>query len=222
MFIGHFGVALAAKKLAPKTSLGTLFMSVQLTDLVWPVFLLLGLEHVRIDPGNTVMTPLDFYDYPITHSLVGVLAWSAVLGSSYFLVRRYRRGALVVAAAVTSHWILDALVHRPDLPVFPDGPYIGMGLWNSPWIEVVLELAIFLTGVFVYSRTTVARDRMGKWGFRSLSVVLVLIWSMAISGSPPSSERTIAIVGLVQWVFVWWAYRVDAHRQTRASTKEGT
>jgi hypothetical protein len=88
MFLGHYGVALAAKKVAPRVSLGTLFLSTQFVDLLWPVFLLLGLERVRIDPGNTVVTPLDFYDYPITHSLVGGLVWSMLFGVVYYLLRR--------------------------------------------------------------------------------------------------------------------------------------
>lgn len=108
MFLGHYGVALAAKKVAPRVSLGTMILSTQLADLLWPVFLILGLEHVRIDPGNTMVTHLDFYNYPISHSLVGLLAWSVLFGVVYYLLRRYPRGAWIVGAGVVSHWILVA------------------------------------------------------------------------------------------------------------------
>src|SRR3989339_132004 len=117
MFIGHYAVALAAKKGAPKVSLGTLFIAAQLVDLLWPLFLLLGLEHVRIDPGNTAFTPLDFYDYPITHSLVGAVGWSMLLGGVYYGFRRERKSAVVIGLVVFSHWILDLITHRPDLPL---------------------------------------------------------------------------------------------------------
>jgi len=121
MFLGHFAVALAAKKAGPKVSLGTLFLSVNLVDLIWPLFLLLGLEHVRIDPGNTAVTPLDFFDYPITHSLLASVGWAVAAGVVYYIITKERRGMLIVGAAVLSHWILDALTHRPDLPLIPGG-----------------------------------------------------------------------------------------------------
>src|SRR3989475_3148531 len=114
MYLGHYAVAFAVKKAAPRVSLGTLFISVQLLDLLWPIFLLLGIESVRIDPGNTAFTPLDLHDYPYTHSLVGALVWSVLGGALTFAVTRYRRGAWVVAAAVFSHWVLDFVTHRPD------------------------------------------------------------------------------------------------------------
>src|SRR5512137_1303143 len=115
MFLGHFGLALAAKRASPRTSLGTLVAAAQWIDLVWPALVLAGVEIVRIDPGNTRVTPLDFESFPWTHSLLLVAAWSALLGGAYLLRTRNRRGALVVAALVVSHWVLDAVVHRPDL-----------------------------------------------------------------------------------------------------------
>ena len=160
MFIGHIAVGLAAKRLTPKTSLGTLLISVQCLDLVWPVMLLLGLEHVRIDPGNTVVTPLDFYDYPITHSLLGAAAWSLVLAGIYWLARRERRAALVIGAGVLSHWILDAISHRPDLLLIPGGQIkVGLELWNSLPATLLVEGSLFLAVgwgeqfvLFVYRR----------------------------------------------------------------------
>src|ERR1700756_4973810 len=114
MFIGHFGVALAAKKWAPRTSLGTLFFAAEFLDLLWPILLLLGLEHLRIVPGITKMQPFDFHDYPISHSLVTTILWGAIVGTLYFVIRRHHTGALAVGALVVSHWLLDFVVHRPD------------------------------------------------------------------------------------------------------------
>ena len=127
MFIGHFGGALAAKKAAPRTSLGTLILAAQFIDLLWPIFLLLGLEHVRIAPGITKVSPFDFYDYPISHSLLMVVVWSVVLGGLYYAFRQYPRGAWIIALAVLSHWVLDFIVHWPDLPLWPGGPRAGLG-----------------------------------------------------------------------------------------------
>lgn len=121
MFLGDYAVAFASKKLTPKDSLGTLVLSAQLVDLLWPIFLLLGLEHVRIDAGRTRVTPLDFYDYPITHSLLGAIGWSVGLGLLYFAARRYTRSAWILGAGVFSHRILDLISHAPDLPIIPGG-----------------------------------------------------------------------------------------------------
>lgn len=213
MFIGHYAVALGAKRVAPGVSLGTLFFATQMVDLLWPLFLLLGFEHVRIDPGNTVMTPLDFYDYPITHSLLGAVAWSLLTGLLYYGFRSNIRNALVVAGTVLSHWILDLLTHRPDLPLgFGSTVYVGLGLWNSLWGTLLLELGLFLSGLFLYARYTGARDRFGSYGLWSLTLVLMLIYAGNLFGPPPPSEAAIALAGNFSWVFVIWAYGVDRHR----------
>ena len=128
MFIGHFGVGFGAKAAAPRVSLGTLLLAAQFLDLLWPIFLLLGIESVRIDPGNTAVTPLDFVSYPLTHSLLTGVGWGGLLGGAYALHRRWLRGAVVVAATVVSHWVLDWVSHRPDLPLIPGGNKVGLGL----------------------------------------------------------------------------------------------
>lgn len=214
MFIGHYAVAFASKKAAPETSLGTLFLAAQLADLLWPFFLLIGLEHVRIEPGNTAFTPLDFYDYPFSHSLAGAVVWSVALGLLYYAFRRYKRGAWIVGLCVFSHWILDAIVHRPDLPLIPGSSiYVGFGLWNSVVGSVVVELSIFLVGLVIYLRTTVAQSRTGKYGLWSLIAVLVIIWATNILGPPPPNEKAIAVVGNALWLFVLWAYWINRHRK---------
>ena len=143
MFIGHTAVAFAAKKAAPRTSLGVLMGAVMLLDLIWPVFLLLGIEHVRIHPGETSFSPLRFTDYPWTHSLVTTIGWSILAGLAYWAFTRYWRGALMVGLCVASHWILDFVVHRPDLPLYPHGPKVGLGMWNSPIATVTVEWVMF-------------------------------------------------------------------------------
>src|SRR5947207_2653415 len=161
MFIGHNAVAFAAKRAAPKTSLGVLTAAVMLIDLIWPIFLLVGLEHVRIDPGATRFTPLDFYDYPWTHSLLMSIIWGLAFALAYWIVTRSGRGAVTIALCVVSHWFLDLIAHRPDLPLWPDGPRFGFGLWNYPAATMIIECAMFAGGVLIYVRSTVARDRIG-------------------------------------------------------------
>lgn len=215
MFIGHYAVAFGVKRAAPDVSLGTLFLATQLVDLLWPLFLLLGFEHVRIDPGNTLMTPLDFYDYPFTHGLPGALAWSLLTGLVYYGFRSKVRNALVVAGTVFSHWILDLLTHRPDLPLgFGNTVYVGLGLWNSLWGTLLLELGLFGSGLFLYVQYTRARDRYGSYGLWSLASVLLLIYAANLFGPPPPSETAIALAGNASWVFVIWAYVVDRHRDS--------
>jgi membrane-bound metal-dependent hydrolase YbcI (DUF457 family) len=213
MFLGHFAVGLAAKKVAPRVSLGTLFLASQFVDLVWPLFLLLGLEHVTIDPGNTAATPLDFTHYPYTHSLLGALLWSVLLGFLYFRFGRAKQSALIVALCVFSHWVLDFITHRPDLPLtFWDDARVGLGLWNSLPATVALEAGILGLGVSFYTLATKAMDRVGSIGFWALISTLIVTYIVNILGPPPPDESMIAIAGNAMWLFVTWAYWVDRHR----------
>jgi hypothetical protein len=220
MFLGHYAVALGAKKAAPATSLGTFILAAQLVDLLWPVFLLLGWERVRIDPGNTAVTPLDFVSYPWTHSLVAMAGWGLALGVAYWLVRRYPRGAVVVAMLVVSHWILDALVHGPDLPITPGGETrVGLGLWDSLPATLALELGLFAAGAWIYSRVTEPVDRVGTWSFRALIAVLALIYAGNLFGGAPPGETEVAVVTLGLWLFVPWGYWIDRHRRVRSAPR---
>src|ERR1700739_1506995 len=176
MFIGHFGVALAAKRVAPRTSLGTLILAAQFLDFLWPILLLLGFEHVRVAPGITKVQPFDFYDYPFSHSLTMAVRWSLVVGLLYYTVRRCGRGAWVLGSLVLSHWILDLVVHRPDLPLWPGGPKFGWGLWNYWVLEIALEGALFAVGIWLYLSVTRARDRVGRYAFWALMGFLFLGW----------------------------------------------
>ena len=216
MFIGHFAVALAAKKAAPKTNLATLIAASQLVDLLWPVFLLLGWEHARIEPGNTVVTPLDFYDYPITHSLAGALGWSLLFAGLYYMRRKLSREAVVVGLVVFSHWILDLLTHRPDLPLLGnDSMKFGLGLWNSFAGTMLVEFGLFGIGAFIYLKATKANNRTGTIAFVSLLVFLVVMHLGNLFGPPPPEIGMVAIAGNAMWLFVLWGWWIDKNRNSK-------
>lgn len=216
MFLGHFAVGFAAKRLEPKPSLGVYFAAAQFLDLLWPVLLLLGVEHVRIDPGNTAVTPLDFYHYPWSHSLLVVLGWSAIAAALGYRRYRNKRVALILAACVVSHWVLDLIVHRPDLPVLPQGgPRVGFSLWDSLAATVIVESLLFAAGLWLYVKGTKPKDRTGRLGWIVLTAFLITIWLGNFMGPPPPSVEAIAILGNLQWLFVGLAFWADRHRSTR-------
>ena len=212
MLLGHFGVALAAKKVAPRPSLGTLVLAAQLVDGIWPVFALLGIEQVRIAPGITAVTPLDFVYYPYTHSLLAGIVWAALLAGAYWLARHDNRGSAWIAALVLSHWVLDALSHRPDLPTWPGGPVVGLGLWNSVPATMVVEFALFFAGAGLYATATRPRDRLGSLLLWLFALTLVVLYIASVFGPPPPSPTALAVSGLAGWLFVAWAYWIDRHR----------
>lgn len=220
MFAGHFAVGLGGKALQPRVSLGTWFLSIQFLDLLWPVFLLLGWEQVRITPGYTRMNPLDFYHYPWSHSLVMAVVWAALFALVYRLVRRPEAGlargkaALLLGLGVLSHWGLDYVTHRPDLPLLPGmGRYVGLGLWDQPAVAITLETALFALGAYLYLRATRARDAAGRYGLAALLLFIVLAWLGATFGPPPENEAVLAWGGLIQWLLIPWAYWADRHRE---------
>ncbi len=205
---------MAAKQAAAKVSLGTMFISVQLLDLIWPVLLLAGVEHFRINPGNTVVTPLDFYDYPFSHSLVMSLCWSLLFGIILFARNKGITAAIVAAAGVFSHWILDFITHRPDLPLYPGSTaFFGLGLWNSFAGTLIVELFMFGMGVAMYVKATTPESNKGKFGFWGLIAFLLIIYIMNLFGPPPPNEQAVAIAGNAGWLIVLWAYWVDRNRQ---------
>lgn len=213
MFLGHFAAGLAAKKLTPYTSLGTLLLSAQLLDLIWPTLLLLGAEHVRIAPGNTAVTPLDFVSYPWSHSLAMAVVWALLFSGVYALIRRYPRGAVVALGLVLSHWVLDVVTHRADLPLVPlGGPVVGLGLWHSVPATVVVEGLMFALGLYLYKINTEPVDKIGTHAFVAFAITLVAIYTASLMGPPPPDETTIAYVGQGQWLLVLWGYWLDRHR----------
>jgi hypothetical protein len=212
MFIGHFAVGLALKRAAPRTSLGILVAAPQLLDLLWPWFLLLGWEHVRIEQGHTAFTPLAFDSYPISHSLLMAFVWAAVF---VLLTRRVstRQASLWIGLAVVSHWVLDWITHSPDLPLVPlFGPKVGLGLWNSVAGTVVVETAMFAAATWLYVTGTRARDAIGRWSFVAWIAVLGLIYVGNMFSPPPPDVRSLSLVALLIWLFPLWAWWFDAHR----------
>lgn len=215
MFLGHYAVAFAAKRTAPRVSLGALVLAAQLVDLVWPILLLFGIENVRVDPGNTAFTPLDFYDYPWTHSLLMAIGWSILGGSVYFAFRRRGRDAAIVGFAVFSHWVLDFVTHRPDLPLIPNGATkVGLGLWNSVPATLIFEVLFWVAALTIYIRLTRAKDGRGHFALWSLIAFLSLVYAANVLGPPPPSAEAIAPVSLLLWFTPLWGWWADRHRET--------
>ena len=213
MFIGHFAVAFAAKRVAPAVSLGWLMLAAQFIDLLWPSLLMLGIERVRIAPGATAVTPLAFEHYPWSHSLAMVALWAVVGGGLWLVLHKDRRGALVLALLVLSHWLLDAIVHAPDLPLAPGGTArIGLGLWSSVAASQLLEVALLALGVWLYAGATRALDAIGHWGLWALVGFLLLIQWANVAGPPPPDVKALAWVGQLQWLLVLWGGWIDRHR----------
>lgn len=209
MFIGHFALALAAKKADKKISLGTTFMAVQLLDLLWPPFLLIGIEKVKIEPGNTAFTPLNFIHYPFSHSLVNAAVWAMLFATVFYFIRKDIRGSVIVGLLVLSHWFLDFFTHRPDLPVFPWSDWkVGLGLWSNVTFTLVIEVGLFVAGVYFYLTNT-NLDKKHKIIFWSLIAFLLIVYVMNVFGPPPPSEKAISYAGFSLWLLVAWAYWAD-------------
>jgi hypothetical protein len=217
MFIGHFAVGFAAKRAAPRASLGTYVAAALFLDLLWPVFLLAGIEEVRISPGDTAFTPFDFVSYPWSHSLVAAAFWSLVFGGVHYLMRRDKTTAKMLGAVVFSHWILDWVTHRADLPLAPGlGVKTGLGLWNSVPATIAVEVTFFLALAWWYERATEPLDGVGKWAWYAMIGVLLCIYGANL-GPPPKAgqERLVAFVTMSLLIFVPWAAWVDRHRVFR-------
>jgi hypothetical protein len=212
MFIGHYGLSLAAKRAAPRVSLGVLVAAAQLVDLIWPVLLLLGIERASIVPNTNPFLRLSFDWYPWTHSLVTGIAWGAIAGGAYGVLRRDRAGGTIVGLLVVSHWVLDLIVHTPDLPIYPGGPRVGFGMWRSVAATMVVEAVILVAGVVIYARTTRANDRIGRWAFWGFVAFLVLLYVGNATSAAPPNVTAVAWGALAGWLvplFAWW---VDRHR----------
>ena len=214
MFLGHFALAFGAKKAVPAVSLGALFMACQFADLLWPVLVLAGVEEVRIQPGATAVTPLDFVRYPFSHSLTALLGWGTLVGGIYGVaIRSPMFAGVMLGLLVVSHWVLDVVTHRPDMPLTVRGTTrLGLGLWNSLPATLAVELFLFAAGIALYWRATVARDRLGSVGLWSLVVFLAVAYFASVFGPPPPDARTVAWSAMAMWLLVLWGYWVDRHR----------
>lgn len=219
MFLGHFAAGLAAKKAAPAVSLGLLVTASQFIDLLWPVLLLVGAEEVAIVPGLVESNALSFTHYPWSHSLAMVMLWAAVFAAVYGLIRKDLRGAIVLGACVISHWLLDLVVHIPDLPLYPGhSAHYGMGLWHSVTGTLFVEFGLLAAGIVLYLRSTYAVNRKGTVVFWILIALLVLVQLMNAFGPPPPDVNSIAWAGNLQWLFVALAFWADKHRRPKNTT----
>jgi hypothetical protein len=217
MFLGHYGVAFALKRAEPKLSLGTLFLAVQLPDLLWGAFLLPGWERVRIDPGYAAVTPLQFLEYPMSHSLIGMTVWALIGAAAYYSwptrdTSRHWQAAALVGFAVLSHFPLDLVVHVPDLPLWgQNSTKLGLGLWNNPTATMLLELGVLTAGVAVYAVFRSHRHPVRPGRLAGLVLILVAIYLVNFFGPPPPSVSAIAladIIGLLLLAgFAAWADR---------------
>jgi hypothetical protein len=214
VFIGHFALGLASKRIAPSVSLGALFLACQFADLLWPTLVLLGVESFTIRPGITAAAPFDFEHYPYSHSLLALLAWGILLGLIYrTTIGSTWRAAIVLFALVVSHWVLDVVVHRPDMPLAPGaGPRLGLGLWNSVAGTLAVEFLLYAAGFWLYLKSTVARDRVGSIGLWALLLFLAVVELVNVFGPPPPNVSAVTWSAEAMWLLVAWAYWVDRHR----------
>lgn len=210
MFIGHYGPSFACKAWKPVVPLWVLFVAVQLVDIVWAVLVLLGIEKVRIVPGITATNPFDLYYMPFTHSLPGAIFWSVGAAVVYRAVAPAQKwaAAAIVGVAVFSHWALDLVVHRPDLPLYDDAYKVGFGLWNYPAIAFLLEIALLFGGIALYLRVTEPIDVIGRYGMTVLGLFAVVLQAYVFFGPPPVSDTAFALTALVLYfafaVLVYW------------------
>ena len=218
MFIGHFAVGFGAKKFAPRTSLAVLLAAPLLADILWPPFLLLGWERVRMEPGYTRFNPLDLEYYPWSHSLLALLVWATAFALIYYGIVRYRPGTVAIWVGVVSHWVLDWITHRPDMPLYPGGPKLGLALWNSVAGTMAVEVAMFVVGIWLYLVATRPRDRVGRYGFVSYVSLLLLLYV------GDRFDKSLPTVGELAWtgivamiILIPWAWWFDRHREPRST-----
>ena len=204
--------ALGARTIAPRASLGVFVAAAFGLDLLWPIFLLTGLERVRIEPGNTAFTPLAFDHYPWSHSLLMAVVWALIAGACAPTQANAARTRLVIGLTVLSHWVLDFVTHRPDLPLWPEGPRLGLGLWNSVPGTLIVEGALFLVAIVLYARVVPARDAVGVWSLWSLVVFTGAIWMSGPWGPPPPSVSALTVAALALFLLPIWGSWIERHR----------
>ena len=210
MFIGHFATGLATKKLNTSLSLALMFIAVQFLDILWPILVLSGVETVGIVEGITKLTPLDFTFYPYSHSLLMAVVWGVLFGLAYFIFTKERINATILGALVVSHWFLDLIVHRPDLPLSPFSDFkVGFGLWNYPFVELLIEFSFFFTSVYLYYTVRKPKKKIAFW---SLIGILLITQLMSFFGPLPPNVNSIAWGANLIWIFIllaWWIERLN-------------
>ena len=214
MFVGHFGIGLLAKRSKQLPSLTMMFIAVQLLDLIWPLLVILGIETLSIDPGNTKLTHLSFEHYPYSHSMLMAIFWGFVLGLVYFIFTKNRKGSYILGALVLSHWVLDLITHRPDLPISPFSDMkVGLGLWNYPVIEIILELVLFGAGALLYFRSVRPRRKVSYW---ILIGFLLMIHLMNLFGPLPPDVTAVAWSANLMWIIIVWAWWIEYKKTVKS------
>jgi len=215
MFVGHYGVSFAAKSIEKRIPLWLLFIAVQFVDVLWAVFILMGVEKVRITPGITASNPLDLYYMPYTHSLVAAVLWSGLGFVWYKIIYKGANfAAFLVAVAIFSHWVLDLTVHRPDLPLYDDKYKLGFGLWNFPALAFALEAILLFGGILLYLQSSKAVSLAGKFGVPVFGIVLLIVQAIVFFGAPPTSSSSTALTALFSYLlFAGIAYYLETKRQ---------
>lgn len=207
MFIGHYALAFAGKKIDRLPSLAIMFVAVQLLDLLWPIFVLLGFETFEIEVGNTAMTPLNFISYPYSHSLFAAIIWAVLFSTVYYFFTKNKKGSVLLGLLVCSHWVLDFLTHAPDLQLSPfSSTRVGLGLWNLPVLEIIVEVGLFITGVYLYIKTVNPKRKIAFW---ALIIFFLGMYFMNIFGPPPPSMIAVAWSANAMWIFVVWAWWIE-------------
>lgn len=207
MFIGHYALGLASRKISKLPSLALLFIAAQWLDLIWPIFVLLGIETFHIEIGNTQITPLSFDFYPYSHSLLMAIVWGLMLGTVYYLFTKNKQGSTLLGALVLSHWVLDFITHRPDLPLSPFSDVkVGLGLWNHSVLAIIIELGLFILGTVLYYRYAKPQKKISFW---LLIGFFVVIYFMNILGPPPPNVQAVAWSANLMWLFVIWAWWIE-------------
>jgi len=228
MFVGHYGPSFTGRAIEKSIPLWVLFLAVQLLDVFWSILVLLGIEKVRIVPGITKTNPLDLYYMPYTHSLDGAMLLSLGAGLAYWFFRRTGgwRAAAIISAAVFSHWILDLIVHRPDLPLYDDSMKIGLGLWNLPGLAFGLELALLFGGMILYLQRTESVASAGRYGVAVFGVVMACVQGVVFFGAPPNSPTAAAITALTSYVVfaavVYWLEKQRVPKMMEGPTRVRT
>jgi len=210
MFLGHIAVGFAGKRVAPRTSLGALLLAPLFLDALWPIFLALGWERARVAPGITVVTPLDFQDYPWSHSLAMAVVWATLFGLAYRALRGSTRAAVWLAIAVVSHWVFDFVVHRPDLQLAPGiETRVGLGVWNHRLATAAIELGLFAVGLLLWLRAYRPRGVHGWFAFLSLLVFLLVLFAGVLTGAPPPNMTAVIVSAFGLYILVPWAVWLD-------------
>ena len=218
MFVGHLAVALAAKRLSPRAPLAALVAAAYGLDLLWPFLLLAGIERVRVDTAASAFTPLVFEHYPWSHSLSMATIWSVGAGRLAASLLGNAVAGAVIGFVVLSHWLLDFVVHVPDLPLWPGGPRVGLGVWNSIPGTLSVEGALVALCTVLYVRGTRPVGTAGRWALWSLLAFTGLIWVSQPFSPPPPGVGAIAWVGLALWILPLWGWWID---RTREATSRG-